>query len=50
MVENDVWNLFGRKVEVWCRNKGKGKMRIGLNRDGDVERIMEIVDCLKKRE
>ena len=50
MLQNHLCNLFGTKVQLSCTNKGKGKISIPFNSDADLERIMEILDSLKKTE
>lgn len=50
MLQNHLCNFFGTKVQLFCTNKGKGKISIPFNSDADLERIMEILDSLKKTE
>ena len=50
MLQNHLCNFFGTKVQLSCTNKGKGKISIPFNSDADLERIMEILDSLKKSE
>lgn len=50
MLQNHLCNFFGTKVKLSCTNKGKGKISIPFNSDADLERIMEILDSLKKTE
>ena len=50
MLQNHLCNFFGTKVQLSCTNKGKGKISIPFNSDADLERIMEILDSLKKTE
>ena len=50
MLQNHLCTFFGTKVQLSCTNKGKGKISIPFNRDADMERIMEILDSLKKTE
>lgn len=49
MLQNHLCTFFGTKVQLSCTNKGKGKISIPFNNDADLERIMEILDSLKKR-
>ena len=50
MLQNHLCNFFGTKVQLSCTNEGKGKISIPFNSDADLERIMEILDSLKKTE
>lgn len=50
MLQNHLCTFFGTKVQLSCTNKGKGKISIPFNSDADLERIMEILDSLKKTE
>ena len=50
MLQNHLCNFFGTEVQLSCTNKGKGKISIPFNSDADLERIMEILDSLKKTE
>ena len=50
MLQNNLCTFFGTKVQLSCTNKGKGKISIPFNSDADLERIMEILDSLKKTE
>lgn len=50
MLQNHLCTFFGTKVQLYCTNKGKGKISIPFNSDADLERIMEILDSLKKTE
>lgn len=50
MLQNHLCNFFGTKVQLSRTNKGKGKISIPFNSDADLERIMEILDSLKKTE
>ena len=50
MLQNHLCTFFGTKVQLSCTNKGKGKISIPFNSDADLERIMEILDYLKKTE
>ena len=38
------------EVQLSCTAKGKGKISIPFNNEEDLERIMEILDSLKKKE
>lgn len=50
MLQNHLCNFFGTKVQLSCNPKGKGKISIPFNNESDLERIMEILDSLKKTE
>lgn len=50
MLQNHLCTFFGTKVQLSCTNKGKGKISIPFKSDADLERIMEILDSLKKTE
>lgn len=50
MLQNHLCTFFGTKVQLSCTNKGKGKISIPFNSDADLERIMEILNSLKKTE
>lgn len=50
ILQNHLCTFFGTKVQLSCTNKGKGKISIPFNSDADLERIMEILDSLKKTE
>lgn len=50
MLQNHLCSFFGTKVQLSCTNKGKGKISIPFNSEADLERIMEILDSLKKTE
>lgn len=50
MLQNHLCNFFGAKVQLSCTPKGKGKISIPFNNESDLERIMEILDSLKKTE
>lgn len=49
-LQNHLCNFFGTKVQLSCSPKGKGKISIPFNSESDLERIMEILDSLKKTE
>ena len=49
-LQNHLCNFFGTKVQLSCNPKGKGKISIPFNNEADLERIMEILDSLKKTE
>ena len=49
-LQNHLCNFFGTKVQLSCNPKGKGKISIPFNNESDLERIMEILDSLKKTE
>ena len=48
MLQNHLCGFFGSKVQLSCTTKGKGKISIPFNNEEDLERIMEILDSLKK--
>ena len=48
MLQNHLCGFFGSKVQLSCTAKGKGKISIPFNNEEDLERIMEILDSLKK--
>ena len=50
MLQNHLCGFFGSKVQLSCTAKGKGKISIPFNNEEDLERIMEILDSLKKKE
>ena len=50
ILQNHLCSFFGTKVQLSCTNKGKGKISIPFNSEADLERIMEILDSLKKTE
>ena len=50
ILQNHLCNFFGTKVQLSCNPKGKGKISIPFNNETDLERIMEILDSLKKTE
>lgn len=50
ILQNHLCSFFGTKVQLSCTNKGKGKISIPFNSEADLERIMEILDSLKKNE
>lgn len=50
MLQNHLCGFFGSKVQLACTTKGKGKISIPFNNEEDLERIMEILDSLKKKE
>ena len=50
MLQNHLCSFFGTKVQLSCTPKGKGKISIPFNSESDLERIMEILDSLKKSE
>lgn len=49
ILQNHLCSFFGTKVQLSCTNKGKGKISIPFNSEADLERIMEILDSLKKQ-
>ena len=50
MLQKHLCGFFGSKVQLSCTTKGKGKISIPFNNEEDLERIMEILDSLKKKE
>ena len=50
LLQKHLCGFFGSKVELSCTPKGKGKISIPFNNEEDLERIMEILDSLKKKE
>jgi ParB family chromosome partitioning protein len=48
MLQKHLCGFFGSKVQLSCTSKGKGKISIPFNNEEDLERIMEILDSLKK--
>ena len=48
MLQKHLCGFFGSKVQLSCTAKGKGKISIPFNNEEDLERIMEILDSLKK--
>lgn len=48
MLQQHLCGFFGSKVQLSCTAKGKGKISIPFNNEEDLERIMEILDSLKK--
>ena len=50
VLQNQLCNFFGTKVQLSCSTKGKGKISIPFNNEEDLERIMEILDSLKQTE
>lgn len=50
MLQSHLCSFFGAKVQLSCSSKGKGKISIPFNDETDLERIMEILDSLKKTE
>ena len=48
MLQKHLCGFFGSKVQLSCTAKGKGKISIPFNDEEDLERIMEILDSLKK--
>lgn len=47
-LQNQLSGFFGTKVKLLCNQKGKGKISIPFNNEADLERIMDILDRLKK--
>ena len=50
MLQSHLCSFFGAKVQLSYSSKGKGKISIPFNVETDLERIMEILDSLKKTE
>lgn len=50
VLQNHLSSFFGTKVQLSCSAKGKGKISIPFNDEADLERIMEILDSLKRTE
>ena len=50
LLQSHLCGFFGSKVQLSCTAKGKGKVSIPFNNEEDLERIMEILDSLKKKE
>jgi ParB family chromosome partitioning protein len=48
MLQSHLCGFFGAKVQLSCTPKGKGKISIPFENEEDLERIMEILDTLKK--
>lgn len=50
VLQKHLSTFFGTKVQLSCSDKGKGKISIPFKDEADLERIMEILDSLKKTE
>lgn len=50
LLQKHLCGFFGTKVQLSRGTKGKGKISIPFNNEEDLERIMEILDSLKKKE
>lgn len=50
ILQKHLCGFFGTKVQLLRGAKGKGKISIPFNNEEDLERIMEILDSLKKKE
>ena len=50
MLQRHLCGFFDTKVQLSCNQKGKGKISIPFDNEEDLERIMEILDSLKKNE
>ena len=48
ILQKHLCGFFNSKVQLSCSSKGKGKISIPFNSEEDLERIMEILDSLKK--
>lgn len=48
VLQDQLRNFFGTKVQLSCSAKGKGKISIPFDNETDLERIMEILDSLKQ--
>ena len=49
LLQSHLCGFFGSKVQLSCTAKGKGKISIPFNNEEDLERIMEILDSLKRK-
>ena len=50
VLQSHLSSFFGTKVQLSCSAKGKGIISIPFNDEADLERIMEILDSLKRTE
>lgn len=50
ILQKHLSGFFGTKVQLSCGAKGKGKISIPFSNEEDLERIIEILDSLKKKE
>lgn len=50
LLQNHLCGFFNTKVQLTCSKKGKGKISIPFNDEADLERIMDVLDSLKKKE
>lgn len=48
MLKKQLSQFFNTKVQLTCSNKGKGKIAITFNNEEELERIIRILDKLKK--
>ena len=48
LLKTHLSDFFKTKVQLTCTAKGKGKISIPFNNEGDLERIMEILDKIKQ--
>ena len=48
MLKQQLSGFFSTKVQLTCSEKGKGKISIPFNNEEDLERIIGILDTLKK--
>lgn len=50
LLQHQLSNFFGTKVQLSCNKKGKGNISIPFNGEAELERIMEILDSLKSQD
>ena len=48
MLKQQLSGFFNAKVQLTCSEKGRGKISIPFNNEEDLERIIGILDTLKK--
>ena len=48
MLKQQLSGFFSTKVQLTCSEKGKGKISIPFNNEEELERIIGILDTLKK--
>lgn len=48
VLKNQLSSFFGSKVSLSCSKNGKGKISILFNNEKDLERIIELLDTMKK--
>jgi ParB family transcriptional regulator, chromosome partitioning protein len=49
LLKEHLSGFFGTKITLTFNNKGKGKINIPFNNEGDLERIMELLDNTKNK-